>query len=77
MAHCPSQDWDAYNAGQEAGAEAEIRFWAQNKDRILQVACAILANPNVDPFAIDVSSVIDKAEKVVSHVVMTRCGEEY
>ena len=53
MGFCPSHDWDRHVAELDEAAEAEVRFYQTNADRIVLVASAILSNPNASPFEQD------------------------
>jgi hypothetical protein len=68
MARCPSQDWDDYAAAQDSAAEAEVAWWALHKDRVLQVACAMLTNPRVNPFDFEECNIAEEAAKVVRSI---------
>lgn len=69
MSHCPSQDWDRHVKAEDDAVEAEIAWWGINKDRVIRVACAILSNPNVDPFKQGESDVIEQAAKIVMRIM--------
>lgn len=68
MAYCPSQDWDDYAAAQDGMAQAEIAWWQANKDRVLQVACAMLTNLIVTNEKAGPKEIVDFAAKIVLEI---------
>lgn len=68
MAHCPSQDWDAYVNAQDDAIVAEVAWWRENRDRVLQVACAILSNEDASQPPLKPTALIDHARDVVLEI---------
>lgn len=72
MAHCPSHDWDRHVDELDAAAAEQCAFYANNADRILATAAAMLVNPNISPGVMapaDCASLIDRAAEIVRIVV--------
>lgn len=66
--HRPNHAWDAAGQGRKDAAAAESVWWSLHRDRVLQVACAILANDDIRPMDHSPTRLIDRARDIVREI---------
>lgn len=73
---CPSHAWDAHVTEEDRAIASRVEWWKQNRDRVLQVACAIIASgtvPVLESAAHEFptwpsSEIVDAAESIVLEI---------
>ena len=74
--YCPSQDWDRYVDGQDEEAAAEAAWWKENKDRVLQVVCALISSGSPAMLALQPSELAECAAAIV-HEIVDQANDPY
>ena len=64
MSHCPSHDWDRYVDEMDKAEAAGVAWWKEHHPLVAQLTCAILSNPQVDPFKTGEEDVVEQARKI-------------
>jgi hypothetical protein len=71
----PSRDWDRHCDALDREQAARAAFLKNNQAMIVQFACAIVANPSVDPFKLAETDVIEQAERYAA-ALFYHCNAE-